>query len=458
MRLVVLVGLVGALGCKRHGRRVAPQTTADAGTAAAGCRADDRSARDPSVLVIAHSFGGHTARAGCEIANVLGARFVRVGDAPMPQLQATGPTIDAVLPKLRLEGVKRVFFGFPIWGASEPSEPARRMLERLTLTGIELVPFYTHIHYADPTALATLAELVRTRGGVPLPPIALRTPFHLPPPALDRLVHRSLADRPDLLGTEPAPVVACSVGAVAARGETCAVPAGRVWLGDFGGDGAPDGYAPPRSAHVARFEVQRAEVTVREYDACVAARRCPEARYHDSQCARLLDGDTSRPAPCISFDAARSYCGFVGMRLPTEAEWMRAARASSTRSYPWGDELPREGDPLRGNFGEKAATGLPHYTLVPAEQAWPSDGAPGLTAPCRYPSGNSPFGVCDLAGSLAEWAIDDRGEPVLKGGTWLDADPAAFRVGARAHQSLEQPKLGVGMYLTGLRCVRAEDR
>ena len=87
-------------------------------------------ARDPSVLVLAHSFFGHGALVGCEIAEMFGGRFARFGDAPADDMAPSAPTGDQTLPTLRLAGVRRLFLGFPIWGSSEPSDPMTRAVPK----------------------------------------------------------------------------------------------------------------------------------------------------------------------------------------------------------------------------------------------------------------------------------------------------------------------------------------
>src|SRR5262249_55313612 len=74
-------------------------------------------------------------------------------------------------------------------------------------------------------------------------------------------------------------------------------------------------------------------------------------------CGELVTADEELPQPCVSVPEASAYCGWIGGRLPTEAEWMRAARGQSTDVFPWGNEFDLRGGPLRRNFGGKPSTG-----------------------------------------------------------------------------------------------------
>ncbi len=105
-----------------------------------------------------------------------------------------------------------------------------------------------------------------------------------------------------------------------------------------------------------------------------------DARIHDKSGVWVADaGFETHPAVEVSWFGATEYCAWVGKRLPTEAEWEKAARGTDGRKYPWGNSPP---DRTRAQFSA----------------GW------NETAPVRsFPQGASPYGVLDLAGNVWEW-------------------------------------------------------
>lgn len=158
----------------------------------------------------------------------------------------------------------------------------------------------------------------------------------------------------------------------------------------------------------------------------------------DDQAAQSL---SDHPAVGMSWSAAAAYCKWAGRRLPTEAEWEKAARGTDGRRYPWGHMQPFV-DIANYNRGIWVSESI---TLVPV-----NSGLEGMSV--RHglkEGGKSPYGLFHMAGNAAEWVADwyDRefylkspdknptgpatGEKrVIRGGSWADL-PTALRVTAR---------------------------
>ena len=153
------------------------------------------------------------------------------------------------------------------------------------------------------------------------------------------------------------------------------------------------------------FQIYQFEVTNEQFehyrDACPAGPACPvgwKAR-----------GKPREPARYLSWAQADGYCRWAGGRLPSEAEWEKAARGTDGRTWPWGNEP----DPNR--FQGKEAGGGRLLAEVGS-----------------FPDGNSPYGVADMAGNLWEMTADPwpGGGHVMKGGSYLNPLPqvrAAWR-------------------------------
>jgi eukaryotic-like serine/threonine-protein kinase len=180
------------------------------------------------------------------------------------------------------------------------------------------------------------------------------------------------------------------------RRDRVVVPAGPTVQGSTKG---ADDERPARTRKLPAFKIDRTEVTREMYGRCVAARRCARTDVD-------LQTDPQLPMINVNWHEARAFCTYAGGRLPTEAEWEKAARGTDGREFPWGDDP----DCARGNWGNFEGEG-------------PCAGKnPGQPVPVgTYPDGASPFGVLDLAGNVWEW-VEDRYdlEPdrrVVKGGS-----------------------------------------
>jgi len=146
--------------------------------------------------------------------------------------------------------------------------------------------------------------------------------------------------------------------------------------------------APPHRVTLSAFWLDRTEVTVGEYGRCAATGRCRPLPY--GQGATRFDHD-DYPASLVTWDEAKAFCEYRGARLPTEAEFERAARGVNGRRYPWGDLWNRHA----ANHGRLA------WQTTDA-----SDGFAELAPVGSFPAGRTPEGFLDLAGNVSEWIAD----------------------------------------------------
>ncbi len=156
------------------------------------------------------------------------------------------------------------------------------------------------------------------------------------------------------------------------------VPAGKFTMGD-------DENSPVRQLFVDAFYMDRFETTTARYAKFLES----TGSDHVPDFWDEIAGKDSEEMPVIgvSWNEANAYCRWAGKRLPTEAEWEKAARGTDERPYPWGT-LPPTVD--RANYLNSAPT--------PYESA--------LSPVGTHAAGKSPFGIDDLAGNASEWVAD----------------------------------------------------
>ncbi|HEU4583447.1 MAG TPA: SUMF1/EgtB/PvdO family nonheme iron enzyme [Polyangiaceae bacterium] len=141
------------------------------------------------------------------------------------------------------------------------------------------------------------------------------------------------------------------------------------------------GKAPERT-RVSPFFLDRTEVTVEAYRACVKGGTCAVSEHQEGCNFTAKKPRLQHPMNCITKTQAEQYCAAQGKRLPTAAEWEFAARGTDGRIYPWGNEAATE------------------------QLCWQGRAGATFEATCpvgSFPNGASPFGALDMAGNVAEW-------------------------------------------------------
>ena len=199
------------------------------------------------------------------------------------------------------------------------------------------------------------------------------------------------------------------------------VPAGEFWMGNpAGSDGLPD-EQPQRLVYIGTFRIDRYEITHDAYARFVQATgHRPPANSNPAltlwENNAPISGIGLHPVINVSWGDAVAYCTWIGKRLPTEAEWEKAARGTDGRRYPWGNEW----DFTKANSASYWArrtiddfqTGADWDAFwIKGEGAKISKekGIKGevLTTPVgSFPESVSPYGLYDVAGNVAEWVQD----------------------------------------------------
>jgi len=230
------------------------------------------------------------------------------------------------------------------------------------------------------------------------------------------------------------------------------VPAGEFLMGSADSD--PDASSDEKPQHKVTLDsyfIDRTEVTKDQYQKCVAAGKCAAPLCNGT-------GQADHPVVCVRWQDATNYCAWAGRRLPTEAEWEKAARGTDGRIYPWGNETVA-GNLL--NFCDRNCSYDWRETAV-------DDGYAGMAPVESYPAGANPYGALDMAGNVWEWVADWYDDNyyasspaqnpmgsasgqyrVLRGGSWGDRQRdvrAAYRDGGG-------PDKWIGY--VGFRCARS---
>ena len=167
------------------------------------------------------------------------------------------------------------------------------------------------------------------------------------------------------------------------------VPAGGFWMGCAPSDTCREEEGEGRQVSLPGFWIERAEVTVARYARCVRAGVCAEPKTG----REVYNWDKSwredHPVNGVTLKDAETYCAWMGRRLPTAVEWVKAARGTDLRSHPWGDARPDCHHAVMDDGREGCGSGT-------------------TAAVGSKPAGASPYGALDMVGNVAEWTADSR--------------------------------------------------
>lgn len=261
-------------------------------------------------------------------------------------------------------------------------------------------------------------------------------------------------------GTKPAQELArhlTSIATLAQPAPIVTIPAGAFLLGSKRVDDDPYGHwtqfddteLPQNRVWLDAYEVDRDEVSLGEYLTFLQQRKeyppdeLQKLIWHVITIHSVSDHTLTRwPALYVTWHEAKNFCASKGKRLPTEAEWEKAARGTQGNLFPWGDAPPNN---QRAMFGQHHVHEIPILASVDA-----------------LPEGQSPYGLRHMAGNVAEWVQDwfgfdyyaympERNPPgptsgrykSLRGGSWK-SNPIMLRTATRSGAPPDQRSATIG--------------
>ena len=183
----------------------------------------------------------------------------------------------------------------------------------------------------------------------------------------------------------PEPVIEAAYPTGKDNTEMILIPEGPFIMGNAG-EGALGSSQPAHRVTLKGYWIDKYEVSNAQYAKCVEVQYCTEPAEAGSAVREVYYGSedyADYPVIHVTWYQAAAYCAWAGKRLPTEAEWEKAARGDKGYLYPWGNRLPDE-IPAQINLFEN-----------------------GDTAPVdSFPEGASPYGVLNMEGNVWEWTAD----------------------------------------------------
>ncbi len=324
----------------------------------------------------------------------------------------------------------------------------------VVVAGLLIAPFI----WRSPTPTDTLAPTsVALATSIPQPASETPTPSPTPLPSLTPTPSHTATPVPPTSG--PAPTLGVGATLVSQQdGMTLMyVPLGKFRMGSNRADSSDD-QKPEHEVLLTGFWIDQTEVTNWMYSLCVSAKVCQPPYRSSSDMRESYFGNPefdNYPVVYVSWDQARDYCEWAGRRLPTEAEWEKAARGADGRLYPWGNSAAAAN---RLNFADSS-------TAFDYRDETVNDGYADTSPVGVYLDGASPYGVLDMAGNVWEWVADwyaadyylvspdhnpqgpGAGERrVLRGGSWNNGI-ISMRVINRAHSGP-----GGASNFSGFRC------
>jgi len=301
--------------------------------------------------------------------------------------------------------MKQALMGAPAPATTIPRPVMRRRIELLwPLLGLAVF-FIALIWFLmgrgepppRPTPTVATAVVLATKTATPLAGLrASPTPTPMPttPP--------TLTPEPPTL-TKPLPTVVPGRERIWEKDGSIMVHvlAGEFLMGSKGDPDADNDEYPQHTVYVSDFWIDKTEVTNAQYRKCVEAGTCRAPTTCDwGEPTYSGSSKADHPVVCVSWHDAKTYCEWAGKRLPTEAEWEKAARGTDARRYPWGNTF----DGSKVNFCDVNC----EFDRTDSS----ADDGYQRTAPVgSYPQGVSPYGVLDMVGNVWEWCQD-----------WYDSD------------------------------------